>query len=690
MNVSATPQAGKATIWNTGTAVAAPKTDSPSDAVPFACELSQAIQDQKGASAITTAGSAKLAAPQHGQSASKSKTATNSSAAAVQTPLIGDPKICLCVPSDLPLGNLAVVPQTQVGVNAPSPSSSFQESAGPAMPISANLTPNSIVGQCANAPTDPTTTHPVPISGAVAPSAGEQANSGTSQCENLTPQGIGGQSADLLTCSTTTQLAPGGDPITASANAQSNSGTAPNEHLTPKGIASQLTNATTNAATTQPAPGSNPVAASANAQTNPGTAPDSPDSATQPFRFELAQAQASSIQAAMTIVNVTSTASQESPGLATVKAENSAPNSTGGPPPDVRTDATTSHPVPSSGPAQGSDVQQSNSATAPASSDGAAHAFQFELLHAQASSVQAAMKISIPTDTSSRQTGTVTEGKAPSQMSGTGDVQNHAKLSGQSGDSDSSQSAPVVLSSASSTATQLSGDWTPSSGDQGSHQGDPRSTGEQTAGKAHIDVLPDTSTSTLALATPASQAVKFSAQAQAPVSAPQSAPASADAGGALDTWRNQTLHAGSVVTAAGLDAGFASSEMHVQLRTEILGALDLHASLDGNRVAASIGVANSEAHALLASELPTLHQALASQNLQLEQVSILNRGGVQEHAGGERGTQSGAGSQPDRRAHSEQTLSQDAGKLGLNAAPLLNGEQDETYWESTRLLSVRA
>jgi len=598
MNVSTTPQIGNAAVSNTGTAMASRKTDSPSDAVPFACELSQARHDQTGAPIMTVANSAKQASLQHEQSASKPKRATNGSTAAVQTPSSNGPNICFCVQSDLLSGNLALVPKSEVAATTPSQGSSPQES--PALSITNG--------------------------------------------ENSTPKSIAGQSAEAQ---------PG-------------------------------------ASTTQPAAASGAAPASASEQSNAGTTPDSPDGATQAFRVDLAHAQASSAQAAMTVSNVTSTTIRESPGLATMKADNFTPTSTCGPSADAQTEAITSHAVPSSGLAQGSDGAQSNSGTPPTFLDNATQAFHFELLQAKASSVQAAMKISDPTDPSSGQSAPMTEAKAANEASGTGDVQNHAKLIDRLGDSGTSQATPEVSSPALSTATQSSGDWTPSQGDQGNHQGDPRSTGEQTAGKAHADAILESSPSTLALAASPSQAVKFSDQAQAPVSTPQSAPSSADGGGALDTWRSQTLHAGNVVTAAGLDGGFGGSEMHVQLRTEILGALDLRASLDGNRLAASIGVVNSDAHAILASELPTLHQALASQNLHLEQVSILNRGGVQEHAGGQRGGQSGSGSQPDRGTHSDRTVSQAASKLDSTAAPPLSGEPDETYWERTRLLSVRA
>ncbi len=75
------------------------------------------------------------------------------------------------------------------------------------------------------------------------------------------------------------------------------------------------------------------------------------------------------------------------------------------------------------------------------------------------------------------------------------------------------------------------------------------------------------------------------------------------------------------------------SEMHVAMQTELLGAVDLRATIHQSGLTATISVQRSDVQSLLSSELPALQHALSDRNLHVEQISILNNS-VHERAGG--------------------------------------------------------
>ncbi|MGH9453377.1 MAG: flagellar hook-length control protein FliK [Terriglobia bacterium] len=80
----------------------------------------------------------------------------------------------------------------------------------------------------------------------------------------------------------------------------------------------------------------------------------------------------------------------------------------------------------------------------------------------------------------------------------------------------------------------------------------------------------------------------------------------------------------SLVNAAGLIQNGGKVEMRVDLMTDALGAVQLHAVMQDGRLGASIGVENRDAHTLLTSELPALQQSLMDKNVQIEHLSVLD------------------------------------------------------------------
>ncbi len=108
---------------------------------------------------------------------------------------------------------------------------------------------------------------------------------------------------------------------------------------------------------------------------------------------------------------------------------------------------------------------------------------------------------------------------------------------------------------------------------------------------------------------------------------------------------------GMVNSAAIVENG-GRIEMHVDLRMDALGAIQLHAVLQDGRLGASIGVDNREAHTLLNSELPALHQNLIEKNVQIEHLSVVDSG-----ASGRNNSQMMAGSNSgNSNQHSHETL----------------------------------
>jgi len=88
------------------------------------------------------------------------------------------------------------------------------------------------------------------------------------------------------------------------------------------------------------------------------------------------------------------------------------------------------------------------------------------------------------------------------------------------------------------------------------------------------------------------------------------------------TWQQDTAQSGQTVSAAWLRDKLDTAEMHVHLRSPVLGGVAVHASVREANVGAEIRVDNYQTQAILASELPALERALAARDLRLETVTI--------------------------------------------------------------------
>jgi hypothetical protein len=83
-----------------------------------------------------------------------------------------------------------------------------------------------------------------------------------------------------------------------------------------------------------------------------------------------------------------------------------------------------------------------------------------------------------------------------------------------------------------------------------------------------------------------------------------------------------------------------NSEMHVAMQTDLLGVIDLHATMHQSTLTATIGVQRPDVQTLLATDLPALQHALADQHFHVEHISVLDTSV---------GTHTGAGGQQNRQ-----------------------------------------
>jgi len=147
-----------------------------------------------------------------------------------------------------------------------------------------------------------------------------------------------------------------------------------------------------------------------------------------------------------------------------------------------------------------------------------------------------------------------------------------------------------------------------------------------------------------AFVVPSQPVTTSSAVAVAPSAPNQDFVPNSAGGNTLDAWGDLAARAGRIVTSAALSGGMDQAEMRVELRTEALGAMQLTAFLEGDRMGAVIDVQTPAAHSWLVTELPALHQAFASQNLHLDNVSIFDRGGADGSLDRNPGGRGGSGS----------------------------------------------
>jgi trimeric autotransporter adhesin len=113
-----------------------------------------------------------------------------------------------------------------------------------------------------------------------------------------------------------------------------------------------------------------------------------------------------------------------------------------------------------------------------------------------------------------------------------------------------------------------------------------------------------------------------SAQAATTSSLPASPPTSSTGNASGGTAASQPGSSDSI-RAAELLARASTAEMHLSIRIEELGTVELRASLHQDSLTAAIGVARGDVQALLSSELAGLHGAMAEHSLQFSSFNVV-------------------------------------------------------------------
>ena len=126
----------------------------------------------------------------------------------------------------------------------------------------------------------------------------------------------------------------------------------------------------------------------------------------------------------------------------------------------------------------------------------------------------------------------------------------------------------------------------------------------------------------IASATPAATGSASSQQSAAANSPAPTAPTPAAPGGTTVNVPSQPA-ASDTIRAAELLARASNSEMHLSIRTEELGTVELRAALHQDSLSATIGVTRGDVQAVLSSELPGLHQAMAEHSLRFETFNVM-------------------------------------------------------------------
>ena len=157
---------------------------------------------------------------------------------------------------------------------------------------------------------------------------------------------------------------------------------------------------------------------------------------------------------------------------------------------------------------------------------------------------------------------------------------------------------------------------------------------------------------------------------------------------ALQAWNGGDNAQTRLIQTATLGGNLRASEMNIALQAGTLGPVELHAKVAGDVVAASIGVERHDAHAMIASELPALHQALNDRELRVGDLSVF-QGSV--HSGGtsEDGRPSQHRETASQRSAAPEWATEQSSALSEIAA-FSEGHDTGTPFDANGRLSVRA
>jgi flagellar hook-length control protein FliK len=91
---------------------------------------------------------------------------------------------------------------------------------------------------------------------------------------------------------------------------------------------------------------------------------------------------------------------------------------------------------------------------------------------------------------------------------------------------------------------------------------------------------------------------------------------------AMDAWNGGENLQANLTRDPSLVEKVGQSEMSIDMQADALGSVQVRAHLAGDQIGAAITVEHHDVHAMLTSDLPALHQALAERQLRVENLSV--------------------------------------------------------------------
>ncbi len=156
----------------------------------------------------------------------------------------------------------------------------------------------------------------------------------------------------------------------------------------------------------------------------------------------------------------------------------------------------------------------------------------------------------------------------------------------------------------------------------------------------------------------------------------------------LQAWNGGDNAQTRLVQSARLGGNLGTSEMNIALRADALGAVELHAHVTGDLVGAAISVERHDAHALISSDLGTLHQALNDRQLRVGDVKVFH-GAVGSDAAAADGQSSQRRETVPQRAQATNWTSGHS-PASVDATASMDTQNSSMFFDSNGRLSVRA
>jgi hypothetical protein len=134
--------------------------------------------------------------------------------------------------------------------------------------------------------------------------------------------------------------------------------------------------------------------------------------------------------------------------------------------------------------------------------------------------------------------------------------------------------------------------------------------------------------------------------------------------GSAGVFEGEQTNAGTVLSSARLTQQAGNAEMQVRLRSEALGAIDVHTIVKGSDIGASIRVEAHDTQVMLANELSQLERALKERSLRVEHLDVL-----QGSVSGGRSNGTGSGNSHESPSQPRQSFSSYSAGLTYTSLP---------------------